>query len=171
MAPNYYMQPVLAEYGWKVFAPYWFHLMFLLKQQIYIHKSSNSHLKYRIVFIYLCVFFCVHLCRLSGCLVTKEGCASLASALSSNPNYLRDLDLSYNHPGDSGVMLLSARREDPRCSLETLRFVEDSSQLSDKVSYKGFNHLLDEVVSKCKCNSCCLESDDTADYELKCFHV
>uniref|UniRef100_A0A3B4V5U6 B30.2/SPRY domain-containing protein n=1 Tax=Seriola dumerili TaxID=41447 RepID=A0A3B4V5U6_SERDU len=44
--------------------------------------------------------------RLSGCLVTEEGCASLASALSSNPSHLRELDLSYNHPGDSGLKLL-----------------------------------------------------------------
>ncbi|XP_029930645.1 stonustoxin subunit beta-like, partial [Myripristis murdjan] len=43
--------------------------------------------------------------RLSGCLLTQEGCASLASALSSNPSHLRELDLSYNHPGDSGVKL------------------------------------------------------------------
>ncbi|CAL8290354.1 unnamed protein product [Lota lota] len=59
--------------------------------------------------------------RLSGCLVTQEGCASLASALSSNPSHLRELDLSYNHPGDSGVMLLSAGLEDPRWRLDTLR--------------------------------------------------
>ncbi|CAL8360554.1 unnamed protein product [Boreogadus saida] len=45
--------------------------------------------------------------RLSGCQVTQEGCASLASALSSNPSHLRELDLSYNHL-DSGVMLLLA---------------------------------------------------------------
>uniref|UniRef100_A0A7N6AIG9 B30.2/SPRY domain-containing protein n=1 Tax=Anabas testudineus TaxID=64144 RepID=A0A7N6AIG9_ANATE len=44
--------------------------------------------------------------RLSGCLVTLEGCATLASALSSNPSHLTELDLSYNHPGDSGVKLL-----------------------------------------------------------------
>ncbi|CAL8279419.1 unnamed protein product [Merluccius merluccius] len=59
--------------------------------------------------------------RLSGCLVTQEGCASLASALSSNPSHLRELDLSYNHPaGDSGVTLLSAGLEDPRWRLDTL---------------------------------------------------
>ncbi|CAL8290502.1 unnamed protein product [Lota lota] len=58
--------------------------------------------------------------RLSGCLVTQEGCASLASALSSNPSHLRALDLSYNHPGDPGVTLLSAGLEDPRWRLDTL---------------------------------------------------
>ncbi|XP_078140898.1 protein NLRC3-like [Centroberyx gerrardi] len=45
--------------------------------------------------------------RLSGCLVTEESCVFLASALSSNPSHLRELDLSYNHPGASGVKLLS----------------------------------------------------------------
>ncbi|XP_071245757.1 NACHT, LRR and PYD domains-containing protein 12-like [Salvelinus alpinus] len=58
--------------------------------------------------------------RLSGCLVTEEGCASLVSALRSNPSHLRELDLSYNHPGYSGVRLLSAGLEDPHCRLEKL---------------------------------------------------
>ncbi|KAM4598300.1 uncharacterized protein ACJ7VT_021825 [Polymixia lowei] len=53
--------------------------------------------------------------RLSGCVLTEEGCASLASALS--PSHLRELDLSYNHPGDSGVKLLSAGLEDPQWTL------------------------------------------------------
>ncbi|XP_071216041.1 protein NLRC3-like isoform X1 [Salvelinus alpinus] len=51
--------------------------------------------------------------RLSGCIVSEEGCASLTSALRSNASNLRELDLSYNHPGDTGVRLLSAAREDP----------------------------------------------------------
>ncbi|XP_066512296.1 uncharacterized protein [Hoplias malabaricus] len=59
--------------------------------------------------------------RLSGCLVTKKGCAFLASALSSNPSHLKELDLSYNHPGDTGVKLLSVKLEDPHCRLDTLR--------------------------------------------------
>ncbi|XP_070986919.1 protein NLRC3-like isoform X1 [Oncorhynchus clarkii lewisi] len=51
--------------------------------------------------------------RLSGCLVSMEGCDSLASALRSNPSHLRELDLSYNHPGDRGVRLLSDVLGDP----------------------------------------------------------
>ncbi|XP_067084637.1 protein NLRC3-like isoform X4 [Osmerus mordax] len=61
--------------------------------------------------------------RLSGCLVTEEGCASLASALRSNPFHLRELDLSYNHPGEKGLKLLSARLEDPHCRLEKLKLI------------------------------------------------
>ncbi|KAM6945645.1 NLR family CARD domain-containing protein 3-like [Aplochiton taeniatus] len=58
---------------------------------------------------------------LSGCMVTEAGCASLASALNSNASHLRELDLSYNHPGDSGVKLLSALLDDVHCSLKTLK--------------------------------------------------
>uniref|UniRef100_A0A674D0D4 NACHT domain-containing protein n=4 Tax=Salmo trutta TaxID=8032 RepID=A0A674D0D4_SALTR len=42
----------------------------------------------------------LHTLGLSGCLVTEEGCAALSSALRSNPSHLKELDLSYNHPGD-----------------------------------------------------------------------
>ncbi|XP_051798315.1 NACHT, LRR and PYD domains-containing protein 14-like [Acanthochromis polyacanthus] len=59
--------------------------------------------------------------RLSGCLVTEEGCTSLASALSFKPSNLRELDLSYNHPGDSGEKMLRDKVEDPHCRLDTLR--------------------------------------------------
>uniref|UniRef100_A0AAR2KVU1 B30.2/SPRY domain-containing protein n=1 Tax=Pygocentrus nattereri TaxID=42514 RepID=A0AAR2KVU1_PYGNA len=58
---------------------------------------------------------------LSGCMIKEEGCSSLASALSSNLSHLKELDLTYNHPGESGVKVLSARLEDPRCTLRTLR--------------------------------------------------
>ncbi|XP_042083755.1 stonustoxin subunit alpha isoform X1 [Haplochromis burtoni] len=58
--------------------------------------------------------------KLSGCQITEEGCTSLASSLNSNPSHLRELDLSYNHPGDSGVKLLSAVLKDPQWKLETL---------------------------------------------------
>uniref|UniRef100_A0A672QS87 Uncharacterized protein n=1 Tax=Sinocyclocheilus grahami TaxID=75366 RepID=A0A672QS87_SINGR len=55
--------------------------------------------------------------RLSGCMVTEEGCGFVSSALSSNPSHLRELDLSYNHPGHSGVQRLSDKLNDPNCSL------------------------------------------------------
>ncbi|KAM9331721.1 protein NLRC3-like [Pholidichthys leucotaenia] len=61
---------------------------------------------------------------LSGCLVSEEGCSSLVSALRSNPSYLRDLDLSYNHPGESGMKILSVLKEDPQFTLDTLRYVQ-----------------------------------------------
>uniref|UniRef100_A0A3Q1HUD9 NACHT domain-containing protein n=1 Tax=Anabas testudineus TaxID=64144 RepID=A0A3Q1HUD9_ANATE len=85
----------------------------LLRQVLYTHQVSPS-----LLFVVLCV------CRLSGCLITEEGCASLASALRSNPSHLRELDLSYNHPGDAGVKLLSAGLEDPHWTLDTLRYGE-----------------------------------------------
>ncbi|XP_064157106.1 uncharacterized protein LOC135235500 [Anguilla rostrata] len=56
---------------------------------------------------------------LSGCRVTQRGCDSLASALCSNPSHLRELDLRYNHPGDSGVRALSA------AELDTLTLLVD----------------------------------------------
>lgn len=61
--------------------------------------------------------------RLSRCMVTKEGCSYLAFALSLNPFHLRELDLSYNDLGDSGVKIFSALLEDPNCKLEILRCV------------------------------------------------
>ncbi|KAI7804354.1 hypothetical protein IRJ41_006968 [Triplophysa rosa] len=62
----------------------------------------------------------LHTLRLSGCMVTDEGCCYLASALSSNPSHLRELDLSYNHPQHSALQLLSDRLNDPNYTLNTL---------------------------------------------------
>ncbi|XP_042592078.1 ribonuclease inhibitor-like [Cyprinus carpio] len=72
----------------------------------YTHFNYNSH----------CV---IVLYRLSGCGVTDEGCAALASALRSNPSHLRELDLSWNKLRDS-VKLLSDVLQDPHCKLEKL---------------------------------------------------
>lgn len=55
-------------------------------------------------------------------MVTEEGCGYLASALTSNPSHLRELDLSYNHPGLSGVQLLSEKLNDPKCKLDDLKY-------------------------------------------------
>ncbi|XP_045074980.1 uncharacterized protein LOC121562569 [Coregonus clupeaformis] len=62
----------------------------------------------------------LHTLGLSGCLVTEEGCAALSSALRSNPSHLKELDLSYNHPGDSAGGLLSAALVDPTDKLMKL---------------------------------------------------
>ncbi|KAI4888116.1 hypothetical protein NFI96_020715 [Prochilodus magdalenae] len=58
--------------------------------------------------------------RLALCVVTKKGCSALASALKSNSSHLKELDLSYNYPGESGETLLSARLEDPDCKLQKI---------------------------------------------------
>ncbi|KAI4893965.1 hypothetical protein NFI96_010894 [Prochilodus magdalenae] len=58
--------------------------------------------------------------RLSGCMITEKGCSSLASALSSNSSDLKNLDLSYNSPGELGVQLLRQLKDDPHCKLEEL---------------------------------------------------
>uniref|UniRef100_A0A4W6EFX9 NACHT LRR and PYD domain-containing protein n=1 Tax=Lates calcarifer TaxID=8187 RepID=A0A4W6EFX9_LATCA len=69
---------------------------------------------------------------LSGCcLITEEGCASLVSALSSNPSHLRQLDLSYNHPGDTGVKLLSAGLKDPDWKLNSLSLFRETNLCFD----------------------------------------
>ncbi|XP_072512780.1 uncharacterized protein [Salminus brasiliensis] len=55
--------------------------------------------------------------RLSGCMITEDGCCSLSSALNSNSSHLKELDLTYNNPGESGVKQLSARLEEPHNTL------------------------------------------------------
>uniref|UniRef100_A0A3Q4MS79 B30.2/SPRY domain-containing protein n=1 Tax=Neolamprologus brichardi TaxID=32507 RepID=A0A3Q4MS79_NEOBR len=64
--------------------------------------------------------------RLSGCLITKDGCASLVSALNSNPSHLKVLDLSYNHPDDAGVELQTGIN----CRCIVSLFLTDLSKLT-----------------------------------------
>ncbi|KAI5610688.1 NACHT, LRR and PYD domains-containing protein 12-like, partial [Silurus asotus] len=58
---------------------------------------------------------------LEDCRVSDEGCAALASALRSNPSHLRELHLSRNNVGDSGVKILSDLKDDERYKLQTLK--------------------------------------------------
>ncbi|XP_076152251.1 NACHT, LRR and PYD domains-containing protein 3-like isoform X2 [Alosa pseudoharengus] len=57
--------------------------------------------------------------RLSDCLISEKGCGFLVST--PFPSHLKELDLNYNYPGESGLKLLSARLEDPVCKLEILK--------------------------------------------------
>ncbi|XP_056320074.1 protein NLRC3 isoform X1 [Danio aesculapii] len=90
--------------------------------------------------------------RLSGCMVTEEGCGFLASALSLNTSHLKELDLSYNHPGEAGVEMLSALQNNPDLKLEKIDF-----------SYCGEFR----ITPGLKKYSCCLSLDpDTANTRL-----
>ncbi|XP_064176355.1 NACHT, LRR and PYD domains-containing protein 3-like isoform X2 [Anguilla rostrata] len=57
---------------------------------------------------------------LNNCELTQKCCNIVASALQSSNSPLRDLGLSYNNLGDSGVELLCAGLRSPNCRLQRL---------------------------------------------------
>ncbi|XP_072513794.1 NACHT, LRR and PYD domains-containing protein 3-like [Salminus brasiliensis] len=59
--------------------------------------------------------------RLSGCCISELGCSSLVSALRLNPNHLRELDMSYNHPGNLGAKQLRGLKNDAGYKLNILQ--------------------------------------------------
>ncbi|XP_067284789.1 NLR family CARD domain-containing protein 3-like [Pseudorasbora parva] len=79
--------------------------------------------------------------RFSGCMVTEEGFRYVSSALNSNPSHLRELDLSYNHPGDSGVKMLSDTLRHPNCRLDKLNVDHGGKFRITAGLHKYFHHL------------------------------
>uniref|UniRef100_A0A8C1K9J8 Uncharacterized protein n=1 Tax=Cyprinus carpio TaxID=7962 RepID=A0A8C1K9J8_CYPCA len=87
--------------------------------------------------------------RLSGCMVTEKGCGYLSSALSSNPSHLRELDLSYNHPGQSGDQLLKHKLQDPNYKLQILNMDHGGgTRVSPglRKCHGPFSHVFDGLV-------------------------
>ncbi|XP_056247252.1 NLR family CARD domain-containing protein 3-like isoform X2 [Seriola aureovittata] len=64
--------------------------------------------------------------RLTDCGLSVTHCEVVASALTSSPSHLQELDLSNNNLQDSEVKLLSTGLENSNCRLEALRLVNCS---------------------------------------------
>ncbi|XP_039505900.1 NACHT, LRR and PYD domains-containing protein 12-like isoform X3 [Pimephales promelas] len=67
---------------------------------------------------------------LCGCSITEEQSLILTSSLKSNPSHLRELDLSWNNLGNTGVKHLCAVLKDSPVKLERLRL--RSSDMTDE---------------------------------------
>ncbi|KAK9979090.1 hypothetical protein ABG768_012535 [Culter alburnus] len=91
--------------------------------------------------------------HLYDCSITEEQCVILTSALKSNPSLLRELDLSWNKLGDSGLKHLCDVLKDSHCKLERLSLqccdITDVSSLTQSLTNsKALQFLKDLDLSK-----------------------
>ncbi|XP_056623062.1 uncharacterized protein LOC130436438 [Triplophysa dalaica] len=63
---------------------------------------------------------------LSSCSITAEGCAALTEALNVNPSHVKELNLSGNTFGDSGIKKISDLMKNSQCTLKKLNLSECS---------------------------------------------
>ncbi|KAJ8273934.1 hypothetical protein GJAV_G00107140 [Gymnothorax javanicus] len=99
---------------------------------------------------------------LNSCGLRDESCVLVASALRSSNSPLRDLDLSFNNLGDSGVKLLCDGLMSPNCKLQTLGL--SFNNLGDS----GVKLLCDGLMSpNCKLQTLDLSSNNLGDSGVK----
>ncbi|XP_053090940.1 protein NLRC5 isoform X4 [Pangasianodon hypophthalmus] len=86
---------------------------------------------------------------LKDCGVTKEGCSALTSSFHSNPAHIRELDLSENKFGNSGVQKLCALLQHQPCNLQILRLSDCSiteegyAALAQALRLNSSSHLIE----------------------------
>uniref|UniRef100_A0A4W5R1S6 NACHT LRR and PYD domain-containing protein n=1 Tax=Hucho hucho TaxID=62062 RepID=A0A4W5R1S6_9TELE len=90
-------------------------------KQLDISRNHLGHSDVVVFFLFLkTICFSLETLRLSDCKMTKLCCPELVEALRSNLTNLKELDLSGNELGDSGVKTLCMGLTSTTCKLERL---------------------------------------------------